>query len=474
MLFNSISFVAFFAVVYGLYRSLPHRAQNFMLLVASYLFYGSWNWRFLALIWLSTIVDYFCGRAIHASTSSRARRGYLALSLVTNLGLLGFFKYFNFFSESLQDLAGVFGLTLDGLTLEVILPVGISFYTFQTLSYSIDIYRGVLKPERRFLDFALFVAFFPQLVAGPIERAKRFLPQICQPRKVLATDVEDGIWFIFWGFFLKVFVADNLAPIVNVTFGEAGTVEGAQVVVAAYAFAFQIFGDFAGYSSIAIGIGKLMGFHLMTNFRFPYFVTNPRNFWRNWHISLSTWLRDYLYIPLGGSRGSRFLVYRNLLLTMLLGGLWHGAAWTFVLWGAYHGIILMIHRVVTRKGVPEPPTAGPLAWAARVGRVFFMFQVTCLGWMIFRAESMTQFGRLLRAVFTDLGVPSRMTFYYAAQLVFYTWLMLLVQLLQRWSRDERGLLKLPGWILVPVVVAMFYSLLVWGAFGGQEFIYFQF
>jgi D-alanyl-lipoteichoic acid acyltransferase DltB (MBOAT superfamily) len=474
LLFNSVIFVAFFAVVYGLYRSLPHRAQNLMLLVASYVFYGSWDWRFLSLIWISTIVDFFCGRAIYDSAGTRARRGYLALSVVTNLALLGFFKYCNFFSENLQALAGLFGLTLDRLTLEVILPVGISFYTFQTLSYSIDIYRGELKPERRFLDFALFVAFFPQLVAGPIERARRLLPQIREPRRILAADVESGLWFVFWGFFLKIFVADNLAPIVNVTFRDAATVEGAQVLVAVYAFAFQIFGDFAGYSSIAIGIGKLMGFHLMTNFRFPYFVTNPRDFWRNWHISLSTWLRDYLYIPLGGSRGSRFMIYRNLFLTMLLGGLWHGAAWTFVLWGAYQGAILMIHRVATRHAATEPVVGGPLAWTIRALRILFMFQVTCLGWLIFRAESMTQLGRLLNAVFTDLGPPSRATVYYAAQLFFYTWLMVLVQLLQRWSRDKRGLLRLPGWIRVPVAVAMFYSLLVWGAFGGQEFIYFQF
>jgi D-alanyl-lipoteichoic acid acyltransferase DltB (MBOAT superfamily) len=474
LLFNSVIFVAFFAVVYGLYRSLPHRAQNRMLLVASYVFYGSWDWRFLSLIWISTIVDYFCGRAIHRCDVPRARRGYLALSVATNLALLGFFKYFNFFSENLQALAQIFGLTLDRVTLAVILPVGISFYTFQTLSYSIDIYRGELKPERSFLDFALFVAFFPQLVAGPIERARRLLPQIREPRRIRAADVESGLWCVFWGFFLKTFVADNLAPIVNVTFRDAAAVEGAQVLVAVYAFAFQIFGDFAGYSSIAIGLGKLMGFHLMTNFRFPYFVTNPRDFWRNWHISLSTWLRDYLYIPLGGSHGSRFLLYRNLFLTMLLGGLWHGAAWTFVLWGAYQGAILMIHRMATRDGAAAPPSAGPLSWAGRIARPLFMFQVTCLGWLIFRAESMTQLGLLLSALLTDLGAPSRATVYHASQLLFYTWLLLLVQVVQRWTGDDLGLLRLPDWIRVPVTAAMFYSLLVWGAYGGQEFIYFQF
>jgi len=474
VLFNSIIFLAFFTVVYGLYRLLPHRGQNLMLLVASYVFYGSWNWRFLSLILMSTLVDYFCGWAVHRHKRERVRRSYLALSLITNLTLLGFFKYFNFFAESLQELAGLMGLRLDAFTLEVLLPVGISFYTFQTLSYSMDIYRGQLKPEKNFLDFALFVAFFPQLVAGPIERARRLLPQIRNPRRITSADMETGLWFIFWGFFLKCFVADNLAPLVNTTFNNASTAEGAQVVVAAYAFAFQIFGDFAGYSSIAIGISKLMGIHLMTNFRYPYFVTSPRDFWRHWHISLSSWLRDYLYIPLGGSRGSNFMVYRNLSLTMLLGGLWHGASWTFVLWGAYQGTILIVHRMVSRPRESAPPAGGALASVRRAGHVFVMFQVTCLGWLIFRAESMTQLGQLLGAVFTDLGPPSPMAIYQAAQLVFFTWLMLLVQILQRSSLDDLGLLRARGAVLVPVMVAMFLSLLVWGAFGGQEFIYFQF
>jgi len=337
VVFNSLQFFLFFAVVYSLYLAFNHKWQNRMLLVASYVFYGTWDWRFLSLIVISTIIDYYCGIKIDEITDAKKRKQFLAISIVANLSMLGFFKYFNFFAENLQALCCFFGFQVQPHFLNIILPVGISFYTFQTMSYTIDIYKGQLKPTRKFFDFALFVSFFPQLVAGPIERASHLLPQILSKRKVTIDKFCEGCYLIFWGLFLKVFVADNLARLVDPIFASDPPYNGVKVLLGLYAFAFQIFGDFAGYSNIARGLGKCMGFDIMVNFNLPYFVTNPSDFWRRWHISLSTWLRDYLYIPLGGNKKGTLFTYRNLAITMFLGGLWHGAAWTFIIWGAYRG-----------------------------------------------------------------------------------------------------------------------------------------
>lgn len=473
MLFNSLIFVVFFAIVYLLYLSLSHRWQNRMLLVASYVFYGAWDWRFLSLILASTIADYFCGLGIHASRDRRRRKALLLVSLTVNLGLLGFFKYYGFFTDNLQELAGLIGWNLDALTLNVILPVGISFYTFQTLSYTIDIYRGRLRPERNIFDFALFVAFFPQLVAGPIERAWRLLPQISLPRHIGLKEITDGAWLCLYGFFLKVFVADNLAPLVDRVFSMAGPVPGGEALTAVYAFAFQIFGDFAGYSSIAIGVAKLLGFDLMNNFLFPYLVTNPRDFWRNWHISLSTWLRDYLYIPLGGNRGGPTITQRNLFLTMLLGGLWHGAAWTFVLWGAYQGTTLILHRQFESR-LPRLRLSGGAATAWYWLKVIFMFHVTCLGWLIFRAQSVGQVWEMLVAIFTNFTPLSWTTVYYLAMIAFYTWLVNVIQFIQRANGDVLAVAGLKGRWRWPIVTLMFYLMVVWGEYGSNEFIYFNF
>jgi len=345
MLFNSLEFAVFMVVVYGLYLVLNHKWQNRMLLVASYIFYGAWNWRFLSLIFISTVLDYICGIKIYNSNSVKRKRFFLFLSVFGNLSILGFFKYFNFFVGDLTALINYFGFSFQTHSLNIILPVGISFYTFQTMSYTIDIYRDKLRPTRRFFDFALFVAFFPQLVAGPIERARNLLPQILSPRTFSVDRFYEGCYLIFWGLFQKIVIADNLAKMVVPVFGD-WQYESGKVLLALYAFAFQIFCDFAGYSNIARGLGRVMGFEIMVNFRLPYFATNPREFWRRWHISLSSWLRDYLYIPLGGSRKGAIFTCRNILITMLLGGLWHGAAWTFVFWGVYHSFLLVAHRGV--------------------------------------------------------------------------------------------------------------------------------
>lgn len=378
MQFNSLVFVAFLIVVVGLYHRLRSvKAQNVWLLLASYLFYGWWDYRFLALIGASTLVDFWCGQKITAAPEKKKR--WLLLSLALNLGSLGFFKYFNFFIDSAASALEQLGLTVHLPALEILLPVGISFYTFQTLSYTIDIYRGKLEPIQSLTDFALFVSFFPQLVAGPVERAAHLLPQIQSPRVVTHSMVADGLWLILLGFTKKLVIADRLGTIADLGFShQIPAFQGAEGWIFLVAFAFQIYGDFSAYSDIARGSSKLLGFDLMVNFRAPYWVTNPSDFWHHWHISLSTWLRDYLYIPLGGNRGPSWFVVRNLLLTMILGGLWHGAGWAFLIWGAYHGLLLAIHRSWRKRVAPSPLVfVRVLAWASFSG-------CTLLGWLFFR------------------------------------------------------------------------------------------
>lgn len=477
MLFNSFTFIAFFLIVYVLYRNLNRRGQNYMLLAASYIFYGSWNWKFLSLILLSTVIDYFCGIRVYESDTDRRKKAYMTISIVANLGVLAFFKYYNFFAENLVALTSTFGWVPGDVTLEIILPVGISFYTFQTMSYSIDIYRNDLKPERNFLDFALFVAFFPQLVAGPIERAKNLLPQIQKPRIITDRLLQQGLWMILWGYFLKVFVADNMAIIVDRVFAKSGLIPGGEALLGIYAFAFQIFGDFAGYSSIAIGVAAMMGFQLQTNFLFPYFVTNPQDFWRHWHISLSTWLKDYLYIPLGGNRGGESKLYRNLFLTMLLGGIWHGAAWTFVIWGIYQGGILIFHRYfspfVSRLTKPAQRSGLPQKLMS-VGKIIFMFQITCLGWLIFRAHSVSQITNFLQSIFFNMGVTTPVIFYYCQQLLFFALPLLLIQLFQIKYKSRNSLENFPAYSRYAIYLGLYYFIIVFGEYGSREFIYFQF
>src|SRR4051812_2148071 len=405
MVFNSLHFVWFFVVVYAAYRVLPHRAQNWLPLVASYYFYAAWDWRFLGLLIASTLVDFSCALAIGRSESPARRRALLCLSLGFNLTLLGFFKYFNFFADNLHAMFGALGWQLDFVTVRVLLPIGISFYTFVTMSYVIDVYRREIRPTRDLVDFGVFVAYFPHLVAGPILRASRLLTQIAAPRRISAEQLRDGMWLIAWGFFQKIFVADNLASLANMVFDPAAQPSGINVLLGTYAFAFQIYGDFAGYSNIARGTSKLMGIELIENFRFPYFVRTAPAFWRHWHISLSTWLRDYLYIPLGGSRGSDAHTYRNLLITMVLGGLWHGAAWTFVLWGVYHGLLLIGYRAGTRVRWFDAWVNGPGA-LARATSWLVMFHLTCYGWLIFRARSARQLGTLTASLFTSFAPHS--------------------------------------------------------------------
>jgi len=477
MLFNSLQFFVFFIIVYSLYLALDHKWQNRMLLVASYVFYGAWDWRFLFLIFASTVIDYFCGLKIYRTQDPKKRKLFVSISIISNLSFLGFFKYFNFFTSNLQRLLAYTHIPIDPVFLNVVLPVGISFYTFQTMSYTLDIYRKEMEPTDRFLDFALFVAFFPQLVAGPIERAKRLLGQMIAPRTVTLDKFYEGCYLILWGLFLKIFIADNLASIVDTVFASTdGPFSGMHICLATYAFAFQIFGDFAGYSNIARGLGKCMGFDIMINFNLPYIATNPSEFWRRWHISLSTWLRDYLYIPLGGNRKGEWNTYRNLFLTMLLGGLWHGAAWTFLIWGVYHGTLLMVYRWL--KPFREQLFTPKNIFLDRIWffvRIVFFFQFTCFGWLIFRAHSMRQLYEMTRSLFLNF-LPQDYSELGSAGLkfLFYAGILVAVQAVQYWRKDLMAVYKANYWFRTAFYYAVFLLLIFYGAYGKNEFIYFQF
>jgi D-alanyl-lipoteichoic acid acyltransferase DltB (MBOAT superfamily) len=473
MVFNSLHFLWFFVVVYALYRLLPHRAQNWLLLAASYYFYAAWDWRFLGLLLASTIVDYSAALAIDRSSSPRRRKTILTLSLGFNLAMLGFFKYFNFFGDNLHVIFGALGWQVDFFTVRVLLPIGISFYTFMTMSYVIDVYRREIPATRNLLDFAVFIAYFPHLVAGPILRASRLLPQIALPRRVTQEQWRDGLWLILWGFFQKVFVADNLAGVANAVFDPAAQPTGVNVLLGTYAFAFQIYGDFAGYSNVARGTSKLMGIELIENFRFPYLARSPQEFWRHWHISLSTWLRDYLYIPLGGSRGSEGRTRRNLLLTMVLGGLWHGAAWTFVLWGVYHGLLLVAYRAADR-------IAWFHAWVhgtgvlARATSWLVMLHITCVGWLIFRARSAPQIGEMAWSVLANFAPGTADVNGLLVPLLLFTAPLLVVHACEAYYDDVLVVPRLPAAVRYSVYAGAFYLIMLFGNFGGAEFIYFQF
>jgi alginate O-acetyltransferase complex protein AlgI len=396
MYFDSAVYVVFLALVVLLYWRLRFRAQNVLLLAASYFFYGWWDWRFLFLMGASTLVDYFAARGIDASADPRRRRLLLLCSLTLNFGFLGFFKYCNFFVDSMAHLAATVGLGgLPTIVWKIVLPPAISFYTFQEVAYIVDVYKGRLRPAASLVDYALFVSLFPHLIAGPIQRPSHLLPQVQQPRTYNPNTVFDGMLLILEGLFRKVVIADNCALIANAAFaGNFGPPSTPTVLLGAYAFAWQIYGDFSGYSSIARGSAQLLGFHFMLNFRQPYLAESLQDFWRRWHISLSTWLRDYLYIPLGGNRRGRARTYVNLLLTMLLGGLWHGANWTFVVWGAIHGGGLAVERLATGGTEIAPARTSLARWTRR----FVVFNVVCVAWIFFREPTLHEAFGALRAL----------------------------------------------------------------------------
>lgn len=539
MLFNSLEFLIFLVVVYAAYRVLPFRAQNWMLLVASYVFYGWWDWRFLFLMILSTSIDYWTGLvldrgkltrrqmaipAVFLSSAAllllgtdfsallqrvggaetgpllsdimpqvalaipiaatalgaiyyvltqlpeeRRRKACLLISIVVQLSILGFFKYFNFFIDSLVVSLNAAGIAAEPRHFDIVLPVGISFYTFQSMSYAIDIYRRELKPTDRYFDFALFVAFFPQLVAGPIERARNLLPQMISPRSISFDQTTRGLFLIAFGLFKKIAIADGIAGTADQAFATTDATWGT-VVVGTLAFAVQIYCDFSGYSDIARGVAKLFGVELMLNFKQPYFARSPRDFWQRWHISLSTWLSDYLYKPLGGNRGSLAFTCRNLMLTMVLGGLWHGAAWNYVLWGVYHGSLLSAHRVIRdRRGEARDNAAMAVAKIVGFG------MLTLYGWLLFRATSLAQVVSFTEMLFTGAGGlavnAARPSFSAAIGLV----LLVVWELAQyRNGGEARFYQRLPAWVIGLVLAIMIFLTVMGTSNEPAQFIYFQF
>ncbi len=546
MVFNSIEFLAFFCITYLLYCLLPFRWQNRMLLVASYIFYGWWDKRFLFLIILSTSFDFSTGLIIGKGKLSNYQRIYpsvavivsalvfitinweaivfqlhpfnlsvqwqqifpnqlsdwsifigslvavflcnalyprlinfnanvrpkicLILSLSANLALLGFFKYFNFFIGSISNIIQSWGVQPDFVYLHVILPVGISFYTFQSMSYTIDIYRKRLEPTVHFFDFALLVSFFPQLVAGPIERATNLLPQLTKPRHLKFEQSTRGLFLILFGLFKKVAIADSLAKSVNAVYNTSGSVSWIDIVLATFLFTVQIYCDFSGYTDIARGVAKLLGIELMINFNLPYFSKNASEFWQRWHISLSSWLRDYLYIPLGGNRKGELRTYQNLMITMILGGLWHGAAWNFVLWGLYQGILLCVYRSLEKKSFFKN---FPKFWQSFFATVFF-FILTCYGWLLFRANSLEQVVIFTKILFNDFGSLSFSMPKPSLSGLIGLPVLIIYESIEYYSKNNHFYLNFR-----PFVRGAFYALLTMIILMGvsnapEQFIYFQF
>lgn len=489
MVFNSITFLIFVAIVLTAYYRLGHRGQNIMLLGASYFFYGWWDWRFLFLLLFSTLFDFWCALWLERERNQTKRRIFLSFSMIVNLGILSIFKYFNFFAGSLEHVLHFFGMKASFPLLHVILPVGISFYTFLSMSYTIDVYRGEMKATHNPLDFMLYVAFFPHLVAGPIVRASYLLPQCQHARVIKPNEVVNGIWQILMGYIKKVVIADRLADIVTWGFSQSSApFSDANAWIIIYAFAFQIYGDFSGYSDIARGLSKLMGFELITNFRAPYLVTNPSAFWQHWHISLSTWLRDYLYIPLGGNRKGPWRTYANLMTTMVLGGLWHGAGAAFVLWGFYHGMLLAVHRawqsLTQRKRTHAPARGAPPETVRRGFRpalkylllAVLFFHVTCIGWLLFRAGSVAKNFDQVQIVFSYLHAMFHWPL--TAGLTALAWPVLLLgglAMLFQWQYEKMDHFSTwkTHWQATAVTLALA-AIVGAGVFKGAQFIYFQF
>ena len=473
MTFNSLTFIAFFLVVLALHNApLPWRVKKLNLLLASYLFYAAWNPPFVVLLWLSTVIDWWAARRIDATDAPGRRRLFMLVSVAANLGLLGYFKYGGFVLENFQQALAAAGVQYAPPALDIVLPVGISFYTFQTMSYTLDVYLGRARPASSFLDFALFVTFFPQLVAGPIVRPTDLVPQFATPRRATRPQLAWGLMLMTLGLFEKVVVADGLlAPASDAVFSAPAGVHPLDAWLGVLAFSGQIFCDFAGYTTTAIGASLALGFSLPDNFRYPYAAIGFSDFWRRWHISLSTWLRDYLYVPLGGNRGGTARTYVNLMLTMLIGGLWHGAAWTFVVWGGLHGLYLAAERFLRRR------VGGRPVWRtlpARVGLGLLTYALVNVTWVFFRAPDFATAARLLRsmALVDRAGAPV-LTSWLLASAALTTVALLLVH----WRMRDRELHAVAERWPAAAVGAL------WGAMlflvvitqgGSDAFIYFQF
>lgn len=475
MLFNSIEFALFLVIVYVLYWMLKdsRRWQNNLLLLVSYIFYGWWDWRFVFLLMLSTIIDYSFGLLIY-NTESR-KKLYLWLSIFNNLAVLFFFKYFNFFADSTQAALSFFGITMNPVFINIVLPVGISFYTFHGMSYVIDIYRGNAKPIHNFVDYSLFVSFFPLLVAGPIERATHLLPQITANRKFNYTQSADGLRLILWGLFKKVVIADNCAVFVNQIFENSATASKVELALGAIFFAFQIYGDFSGYSDIAIGTAKLFGIELLVNFRTPYFSRDIAEFWRRWHISLTTWFRDYIYIPLGGSRVSPMKAIRNTMIVFLISGFWHGANWTFIVWGALNGLYFLPLLISGKNRVHTDTVAEGrfLPTFKETFQILATFSLTCFAWIFFRAANIGEAFEYISGFWNNQLLPANNLVTLNRSFILILFLFILLEWLFRngmpeFVRSRSTALRLALYYGLVILIVFF------GAFGSEEFIYFQF
>ncbi len=480
MLFNSLQFLIFFPIVVALYFALPHRFRWIMLLLASYYFYMCWNYKYVILIFTTTCINFIAGIGIAKSRSSIYRTTYLVLGLVTSLGILFFYKYFNFFGDSLNSILERFNIFYRVPAYNVLLPVGISFFTFQTLSYTIDVYKRQKEPEYHFGIFALYVSFFPQLVAGPIERSTKLLPQFFEKHNFNYTQVKDGIITMIWGFFKKVVIADRLSEYVNLVYGDPSDFGSLQLILATTFFTVQIYCDFSGYSDIAIGTAKIMGFSLMKNFNRPYFARSIREFWQRWHISLSSWFRDYLYIPLGGNRVVKTRWYFNLFITFLISGLWHGANWTFVIWGALHGFY-HIFAIWTRRikdsvnktlGITRFPRLNNLI------QISITFFLVWFAWIFFRANSLDDAMLVIKNLFTPDFVKVELNLF-TFKADFYLSFILIGFLLVYEIFEERYEIthkitrgrSVIRWVLFALLLL---SIFILGKWEEADFLYFQF
>ena len=479
MIFNSVDFAVFLVVVFACYWFVFHKnlkLQNIFLIAASYFFYGYWDWRFLFLIATSSLIDYVVGRGLARTNVQAKRKALLLVSICANIGFLAFFKYFNFFSESFSQAFTFFGAPItDPALLNIILPVGISFYTFQTLSYSIDIYRRKIEPTNDIAAFFAFVSFFPQLVAGPIERATHFLPQFTKKRKFNHDSAVDGMRQILWGLFKKIVIADNCAIYANDIFANYGDYSGSTLLLGAFFFAIQIYGDFSGYSDIAIGTGRLFGFNLMRNFAYPYFSRDIAEFWRRWHISLSSWFRDYVYIPLGGSRGKRAKVIRNIFIIFLISGFWHGANWTFIAWGALNALYILplMYLNKNRKYTDIVAQGSALPTLKEVFQMGITFFITLIAWVFFRSDTVADaclyIGNIFQSsLFTKPEVYSKTLFGLLAVFMIVEWLQREKQHGLQFAKTGKG--RIFRWCAYYGII---WIILEHGA-EQQEFIYFQF
>jgi D-alanyl-lipoteichoic acid acyltransferase DltB (MBOAT superfamily) len=482
MLFNSLDFAIFLPIVFLLYWFVSQnnlKLQNALIVLASYVFYGWWDWRFLSLIIFSTVVDYLVGQKLRVEDKQSKRKVLLCTSILVNLGFLGFFKYYNFFLENFVDAFSLFGMQINANSLNIILPVGISFYTFQTLSYTIDVYKMKLEPTQDFVAFSAFVCFFPQLVAGPIERATNLLPQFYKKRTFEYDKAVDGMRQILWGLFKKVVIADNCAEFANQIFNNSADMNGSTLVLGAIFFTFQIYGDFSGYSDIAIGTSRLFGFDLKQNFATPYFSRDIAEFWRRWHISLSTWFRDYLYIPLGGSRGGTWMKVRNTFAIFLVSGFWHGANWTFIIWGALNAIYFLPLLLTNsnRKNIGVVAEGKLLPSFRELIAMLTTFILTVFAWIFFRAENVSHAFNYIGGIFSEsvLSIPYFAGRFDAAKVICLVIVFLLIEWLGR--KDKFALDKLHEknkiirrFTYTVIGLLIYFNLKLYD----QQFIYFQF